>query len=385
MKTGVIISGIVHAVVLLVLLIGPFAFVPEPTDILPVTEVSLLSSAQFDAVTSTEPQPPMTDMSPITAPSSETNDTATPHTDAAPTETAKDVTAPPSAQDANPDLSALARVAQPSVPVAAPQPFVPAPAQDSPVAGIGTAGNAPGAVLSAPHIPRAAPRIDTVAAPPVPDAARTSDRTVAATAPDPAATDAARPEVPAQAVPESVTQIQPEAQPNVAPSAAPPRASVPVRRPANAAANAEAIAAKVRAREEAAIQDLLQQAVGDTPAPAAPATAPAAQPAVSLSGAQKRGIGAAIAKNWNKSIVLGKENYEQLVVRIAVNVGADGTILGGVEPVEPKNPTGDFAVAYEAARRAVLRAGKIPLPAGDFPDGVRLILRFDPMLGIGLN
>ncbi len=372
MRTGIIISGAAHLLFLLFLLIGPFAFRPEPVEIVPVTEVSLMSNAEFEAQISSVPDVPVTAMAPMAMPTAEANDATAPEADTPPEQTVQDVTEAPSERDSDPDLSALERLAQPEVSVFAPQPV-------SPVVGTGTTGNSPTASLNAPPTPRAAPRIGSIAAPPPPDEARSSDRVVEATAPGDTAPTPVEEQV-AEAPPESVTQIEPDARPDAPPSAAPPRASVPVRRPTNAAANAEEIARKIREEEEAAIQAALEAVT------AAPVEAPAApQAAPNLTGAQKRGIGAVIADKWNKTIVLGKENYERLVVRIAVDVGPDGTIIGDVEPIDPASPTGDFAVAYETARRAVLGAGKIPLPEGQFPDGVRLILRFDPLQGIGLN
>ncbi len=383
MKTGIIISGTLHLLFLLFLIFDPLAFRPDPAEVQPVTEVTLLTPAQFDAAMSSVPDVPQTDMAAMQMPQTETNDTSAPTQDAAPSETAMDVTEAPSARDSDPDLSALQRLAQPEVAVLTPQAFVPdAAPQMSPVVGNGDAGNAPSATLTAPPTPRAAPRISSIAAPALPDSARTSDRVQQAVTPD-ASAETTAPETEATAPPESVTQITPEAQPDVAPSAAPPRASVPPRRRASSVANAEEIARQIRDQEEAEIRALLEAAAAEG-TPETPPAAPA-QASAQLTGAQARSIGAAISANWNKSIVLGKENYEDLVVKISVSVGSDGKILGGVEPVQPPNPTGDFAVAYEAARRAVLKAGTIPLPPGQYPDGVTLILKFDPVEGIGLN
>lgn len=383
MKTGVIISGSLHLLFLLFLIFDPFAFRPDPSEAVAVTEVTLLSTAEFDAALSSVPDVPVMDMAVMQMPQAEENDASAPTPDTAPDETEMDVTEAPSARDSDPDLSALERLARPEMAVVIPQPFVPdAAPQIAPVVGNGTAGSAPNASLSAPPTPRAAPRIADTAAPALPDVSRTSDRVVEAATPD-AAAETVQQEADAQAPPEAVSEIVPEAQPDVAPSAAPPRAAVPPRRTSRSVANAEEIARQLRDEEEAEIRALLETAASAEAVETPPAATQ--QATAQLSGAQARSIGVAIAENWNKSIVLGKENYETLVVKVSVSVGFDGTIMGGVKPVEPANPTGDFAVAYEAARRAVLRAGTIPLPPGQYPEGVTLILRFDPVLGIGLN
>ena len=108
---------------------------------------------------------------------------------------------------------------------------------------------------------------------------------------------------------------------------------------------------------------------------------------VALTGGQRQGIIEAVSANWNKSIVVGKEDYEQLVIVLEVSVAPNGLIVpGSVKPVDPANPTGDFVVAYDAARRSVLRAEVIPLPAGQYPEGVRLELTFNPAFEVaGFN
>ena len=106
-----------------------------------------------------------------------------------------------------------------------------------------------------------------------------------------------------------------------------------------------------------------------------------------LSGGQLQGIIEAVSRNWNKSIVVGLENYENVTVVLEVAVASSGMIIAdSIKPVTPVNPTGDFLIAYDAARRSVLRAEVIPLPYGYYPNGVRLVLTFDPALNeVGLN
>lgn len=378
MKTGVVISGILHGIMLVLILFKLPWGTPE-RDALVVTDVTTISAAEFDAVTSSAPVAPAMDLASMTQPTTDENDAATPDQTTAPEATEIDITEDPSERDADPDLTALERLAQPEVAVVAPTPTAPdITPQISPQISTGTSGSDVAPTFTAPPVPRSAPRIADAASPALPDDARTSDRTTEATTPDESATDPVEEQV-AEAQPEAVTEIVPEAQPDAPPSAAPPRASVPPRRSANAAAHAAEMERALREQENDDIAAALAALEADTP------DTPTPQAAAPLSGAQRRGIGEAVSRNWNKSIVLGKENYERLVVKISVSVGPDGEILGGVEPVDPANPTGDFMVAYEAARRAVLRAESIPLPAGQYPDGVRLILRFDPVLGIGLN
>jgi len=96
---------------------------------------------------------------------------------------------------------------------------------------------------------------------------------------------------------------------------------------------------------------------------------------------EQQAVGAVIGRTWNKVNIVGKENYEQLVVVVRVKLQANGKVMGDVQPVEPQKPTGDFRVAFEAARRAVLRAQPLPLPQDKFNDGDYLEIRFDPGSG----
>lgn len=373
MKTGILISGILHGIMLLLILFRLPWNGPEPDETL-VMEVTTISAAEFEAVVSNTPAPPVMDIAAMAAPSADVNDAAMPDNTTAPQETTMDVTEDPADRDSDPDLTAVERLAQPEVAIIAAQPDAPdALPELLPNVSNGESGSSALPSFNAPPTPRAAPRIDSIAAPALPDDARVSDRVVEATTPDDTATDVVD-EQQAEALPESVTEILPEAQPDVRPSAAPPRASLPPRRAAVAAVNDE-IERLAQEADEEAVREALAALEGEISAPQA---AP-------LTGAEQRSIGETVARNWNKSIVLGKENYERLVVKISVSVGPDGVILGDVQAIEPANPTGDFVVAFDAARRAVLRAGVIPLPLGQYPEGVRLILRFDPVLGIGLN
>ncbi|OUS07594.1 hypothetical protein A9Q96_06725 [Rhodobacterales bacterium 52_120_T64] len=382
MKTGLIISALVHGIFLLLIIIDPMWKSPSRSDEIIINEVTLISTAEFDASLSDSPIIADASIGAMTQPVIEVDDALRPEDAQAPEVTEIDVTETPSERDIDPDLSAVERLTQPEVAVDTAQPVSPSILpQVSPAISSGQFGNAPSPLfLEAPQ-PRAAPRIDSFSAPALPDDARVSDRTTEATSPDESASETVE-ESTAEAQPESVTEIVPEAQPDAPPSAAPPRASRPPRRSANVARAAAAIDQAVREAEEAAIRELLDAAVAESTAQAVeePTT-------VALTGGQRQGIIEAVSRNWNKSIVIGKENFEQLVIVLEVSVAPNGMIVpGSVKPLEPSNPQGDHEVAYEAARRSVLRAEVIPLPAGQYPEGVRLELTFDPALDIaGFN
>jgi hypothetical protein len=394
MKTGAIISALAHGIMLMLIFLEPrWNTTPRSEEII-INEVTLISTAAFDASLSNSPVVLDLNISAMLQPLAETNDAAHPEYARPPEATEIDITETPSERDVDPDLSAVERLAQPEVAVVTIQPNAPSILpQVSPVFGVGTMGNAPSPTfLSAPQ-PRAAPRIASFSAPALPDNVRESDRTTEAATPDETASETVE-ETTAEALPEAATEIAPEAQPDVPSPNAPPSAGRPARRNTvnveevaeaieQAASDLEAAAIDnaVREAEEAAIRELLDSAVEDAEAQAVE------QPPVQLTGGQRQGIIESVSRNWNKSIVIGKENFEQLVIVLEVSVAPNGMIVpGSVKPVEPANPSGDFEVAYDAARRSVLRAEVIPLPAGQYPEGVRLELTFDPALDVaGFN
>ena len=382
MKTGVIISVLVHGIFLLLISVEPmWNSAPRSAEII-INEVTLISASEFDASQSDSPIIPDAIIASMTQPVVEVDDAARPDETRAPSATEMDITEAPSVRDTDPDLTAVERLAQPEVTIVTAQPFAPSILpQVSPAISMGQMGNSPSPTFLAAPQPRSAPRIANFSAPALPDDSRVSDRTTEAATPDETATETAE-ETTAEALPESVTEIVPEAQPDVPPSAAPPRASRPPRRSSNVERTAAAVDQAVREAEEAAIRELLDSAVAEAAVQAVeePTT-------VALTGGQRQGIIEAVSRNWNKSIVIGKENFEQLVIVLEVSVAPNGMIIpGSVNPLEPANPQGDFEVAYEAARRSVLRAEVIPLPADQYPEGVRLELTFDPALNVaGFN
>jgi len=130
----------------------------------------------------------------------------------------------------------------------------------------------------------------------------------------------------------------------------------------------------------------------DTLALAAPQAAPmswfemlfgADAPEATLTREERGVAGDAISKNWNRAELTKIEDFEPYSVRIMVDIGTDGRVET-VSPHTPSTPLGAYAIAYQAALRAVMTTdenGGIPLPMSKFPVGVTLVLRFDPSSG----
>ncbi len=359
-----------------------------------VTTVTLVRADQVALQASSAPAIPQLDVVDPQAPDTSFQAPDIPDVETAPTEAVVDDTEAPDAADANPDLSALTDLSRPEVVnvdpiiVQAPQfdqnaPAVFQPAQD------GNELNAPTAMI-APPPPRNAPRIDMTAAARPPEDATPAPQDQAAATQDGNLENVDESQD-ATAQPESTTEITPDGQDNVEISAYAPQSAVrPPIRPrgigdaqlAAQQAARERQAELDRQKEDDAILDALLAEQAEQAAAAA-----AQQPVVTeLTGIEKAAIGDVVSGFWNKGLITGQPEYEQYVVRVAVNVDRFGAIEGEVRPVEPADPTGVFRIAFDAARRAILQAGTIPLPSGVYPDGVELILRFDPASGeVGLR
>lgn len=382
MQSGTIISGGAHAALIGLAFLSGLDFWPTEAVELKVTEVTLVRAEIFDTQTSSAPAMPVTDLSDLELPDTDFTVPVAPLADNAPTETEMDQTAEPDAADANPDLTALLDIVRPDVSnvldaVIAPSfedsaPAIFQPAQD------GNELNAPPTSLSAPP-PRNAPRIDTSAAERPPEDALPSTETTTAVDEGPAEVFEDQ-QQDATAAPESTTEITPEGQEDVAISAfAPVTAARPPRRPTNFRIPAEEPDRSTEDAILAAIEQADREAVA----------AAANQPVQAEMTGQERGlISDVVSQKWNKGGLEGHEGFEQYIVVIAVEVNAGGAVES-ITLLEPSSATGVFEIAFRLARSAVKQAesaGGIPLPEGKFPNGVRLVLRFDPGSGeIGLN
>jgi len=381
MQTGTLISGAMHGALLVATMLGGLDWwqesLPEPR----ITKVTLVRAAELDVQSSAAPQAPMAAIDQIAQPEISAESAVAPSLESAVNQTEIDIADSPDAADASPDVTGLLLPDDPEVIVVAPTvDNIEAPAEDAPEffqpALEGNELNAP-VSMSAPPPPRNAPRIDTTAAAKPPEDAQANAQAAPEVTDEPGAQTEAAPQE-ASAPEEATTEITPEGQREVEISAfAPQNAARPPRRPRRLSVPAPAAAQQdISDAVSAALQEA-QEATQSTP------------PVVAdLSGPERAVIGDVVSQKWNKSNITGQEGFERFVVRIAVEVSPAGRVES-VSPLEPANPSGIFEIAYRAARSAVLqadRAGGIPLPEGKFPDGVRLVLRFDPASGeIGFN
>lgn len=354
MNTGQIISGLSHVGLIgWVMLAGVFRSEPPAVE---VTEVSVISSAAFEALIAAEPQPvPTVDVA-LPTPAPETPSPETPSIDQAPQAVQPEVTPAPEAE-ALPDTPAPL----PPRPEA-PEPLdqatlVPAPIEE------------PVATAPAPAIrPRARP-VERIAPQPVaqpspesrPDIVSEPDVLPDETeAPVAEENDGASP-------PEAATATAAEPAPN-APLTSSPR---PPSRPQRTAAapEADSIADDV----SAAVADAVSEALAAVQPPAAPAGPP-------LSAGERDALRLAIAQCWN----VGSLSSEALetTVTVAMAMNRNGTpVTNSIRMAGFSGGTEAGArQAFEAARRAIIRCGSrgFDLPDEKFEQWKDVEITFNP-------
>ncbi|WP_299836938.1 hypothetical protein [uncultured Jannaschia sp.] len=391
-RTAVALSATAHGGVLLWALVAGL-FPPAPNeDSVSVAAVSVVSSAEFDALVSDAP-----DLAEVPAPAApvEPEADATPPPAAPAEETAPPVAPPPdalasAAQDVVPDTS---RLAAPEAEVASETP--PAPASPA---------DAPDAAISDTPAPREADIVTAVPTPAPPPLTETAPVAEAPATPAPAEPETPPEEAPTPAAPEATAPVI--VTEDMTPARAPERSPRPNRKPAPPvpvvaetapsepepapepeAAPApppepepEVAAAEPEPVEPAAdpLADAIAGALAEAAEPSAPApSAPSGPP---LTQGERDGLRVAVSRCWN----LGSLSTEAMgtTVTIFMSMTRDGLpqtdslrltgFSGGSEAAAQQ--------AYEAGRRAILQCGRagFDLPAEKYEQWREIEMTFNP-------
>ena len=352
-SAGTYISGIGH-VVLIGWLISGWGFSSEPLPF-EVAEVSVVSSEEFAAmVAATTPQP---DVANPTAP-------AQPQIEDAPVPIEPE-TAPQVVPTPEPAVQPDAEIPPPE----APEP----PAPPSDVADVAPEPPAPPAVEAAPDViesprpqPRPAPRVAPVAvAPPAPDADVADIERDAVVPDDSAVAEMVEPAQTPTAPEEAATEIVIE---DATPSGAVTTSARPKTRPNRPAPATPS--ETTSASDDAAIAAAVAAATAAT-APDLPAGPP-------LTGSETEGFRVAVNRCWN---VDPGSQAARVTVTVAFGLDKAGRVQGDVRQVAVDGGTsGSQSIAFEAARRAILRCGAsgYDLPADKYDQWREVEITFDP-------
>lgn len=384
METGPKISIALHGVILGLVTFGGPLFSTDDTQAIQISEVSIITSSEFAAMTSSaptpdavvDPQPIAPPVEPIENDAPETPQVEAPQTPEAPepVETQTAETLPDVQSDPDPlpepevEAPEVAETAQGATGGSVVVPDAQVSTEDSP----GRVEETELALLK--PKPRPAPRVDnTPSDKPEPDA-ETSKETQEATAPTEEATEQA--EVKEETAPaESTTQITPDADPD---SAAPIKSARPKGRPSDL--NQRAIAAREAKEKQAAAAAEEERKAAEAKA-IADALKAVQQTSTNegppLTGSEKGALVLAVQQCWN--VPVGVQDAGNLVVVLSVDLTPDGKLAGNPQLIDPSgSPQGLIKQAYEAGRRALIRCAPYNLPQEKYEQWKQLEVVFNP-------
>ena len=380
-RIGLIVSGGGHLAAILWLLLGGIFFSHDLPPPVATAEVTLMSEAEFSAMTAAAPKAPVESPPAPSVPEPPKADPAPP----APVEETPPEAPAPETPQAQPEPDAAPEapeVTPPATVVEDVPPTPPAPPLEEPVV-------TPAPVTDAKPKPKPADIVapDPVDAPePQPD---TAPEAVAETTPDPAAEP--KPEEPeTPAAPQETGEVlktegnkDDERVASAAPSASPRPASKPAKKPAPAEPKPAAPAATETKPDEAptdAVADALAEALSgeqsDEPAPGT-GTAPSGPP---LTGGEKDALVIAVKACWNVGAL--SSDALRTVVTVGVSMDQSGMpVQGSIRMIGFEG--GDDAAArqaFEAGRRAIIRCAKTgyPLPPEKYAQWQEVEIVFNP-------
>ncbi len=420
MNKGVIISGIGHVGLILWAMLGGWLFAAQEIPEIKVVDVAMISTAEFDAMTSAAPAVPDVAPAPVEPPAATPDAAVEVPAEPDTTPAAEAPTAEPApAVEPAPTTDAAPEAPMPPDPVpveAQPQPDPVPPDPVAPPADLPQPVQAPR--TSTRPKARPATKIAEAQPEPVTDTTRTADKPV------PEVTETPTPEPPTPEVPEPPAKPEvttPEVQPETADVAtqAPKTSKRPQSRPkavkpdAAAETSTDDQAARDKAAAEKAAQKAADQAAADKAAAEKAAKKAADQAAADQADAEKAAIAAALAaaagsgtdtgdsgpkgppmtnseigdlhraieSKWNIGAL--STEASEVVIKVAVVLSRDQkpvsiTLLSG-------EGGSDVAIkrAFDAARSAIYRAASsgFNLPPEKFDDWKDLEMTFDPSSG----
>ena len=383
MQSGTIFSGIGHAGVILWVLVGEWLFAPDPVEEVIVTQVSMMTSAEFDALQAAATASPAEDPAPVRPePRPEPVVEPEPQPEPEPEPEPEPLPEPEPEPLPEPELEPE------PLPEPEPAPEVAVAEEEQPLPSVSTEENA---------LPEAA---EIVAPQPVEveTEAETSDTPTPAVSEDPAAEEVIEDQPTEETVPEDTGDVlqteanqdqteatgmtasirprsrperpepEPEPETEVASAEVPEETSAePAEQPVDDPSAEDPLAALLEEATETPVED---------PAPAGGQDLPQGPP---LTGGEISDIKSAIDRKWN----LGSVSTEVMstTIMILVTFSPEGAPIS-IDLLESDGPSEAATnTAFSTARRAVLRAhqeGGIPLPPDKYDTWREIEMVFDP-------
>jgi hypothetical protein len=387
MDTGQIISGVGHAGLILWVLVGGFFHTPDDAPAVSVTSVSLVSSAEFDAMLSAAPNPPVDQPEQAQPEEAQSDPVSSPRPAAKPNRPEPPTPEPAPETDPNPDASEIAALAQPEV-IEAPEPIAPVAEIEQP--------------LLVPQTeeakPQDAPRVAPVPAEtPEPDA-EIAETPTPAVSPDTVGEQVDQEERPEAAPEAATTQIITEAvettdEPSLAPtsSARPRQKPQPPVRTAEPVQQDEPVAEEVTqaeeeqvgavdAAEETAVDDAVAAALAEAATETSGASGTDGPSGPPMTDGEKDALRVAVQQCWN----VGSLSSDALRTTVTVGVSVAQTGIPDAASIRMIAFEGGTEAAarqaYEAARRAIIICGKngFKLPPDKYDQWRDIEMIFNP-------
>jgi hypothetical protein len=321
-ETGTKISGFIHLGAIGLAVFGGVLFRAPVSEAIQISEVSIITSEDFAVLQSTAP-----DTSPDVA-------------------KAPEIKVPEPVQEVAPAVELPAEPAE--------------PVPDEQLA------------MIAPE-PTPALRIDTQSAQKPDINAKEADATQKEAVPDEVATETAEP-VQEQAPKEAATEIVTEAE---KPSEyAPSFSNVPRSRPRDMAERVARVNAPNPVEQPTVdnIEDEIAKAMAEADAAQNKPAVPKGPP---LTGGEREGLVLAVERFWN--VPIGIQNAADMIVVIAIELSPNGKLIGEPKLVDPKDLSAQgMRQAFEAGRRALIRAQPYDLPPEKYEQWRQIEVVFNP-------
>lgn len=393
MRTGIIISGLAHLGLILWMLFGGMFLRPHDAAPLQVSQVSIISPDEFQALTaggSTAPQAPQTSVqAPKPAPKPDLAPKETPKPEARPKEAAPKAPETAPKPDDAPKVAGIQPLPQAKVSDNAPAPPSP-PKEDQPAILVPKRSDKE-KVIPVPRVaPMPAPKpeegakiskeVQKSAAPEASKTAEVKRKAKEAKAPKAAATEIATEANKADenAAPPLApkTSPRPEGRPQRVAKAEPPKKPAPPKKP-------ETKTPETKKPDQKKPDDSVDAAVAAALASAQSSVQSQAKSAPQMGNgmtpSEIDGLRRQIRQCWN--VDLGSE-AANVTVTVAFSLNQDGTVVS--DSLRQVSATGgsDSAVqaAYDAARRAIYRCGAdgYKLPPGKYDEWRNVEIEFNP-------
>ena len=88
-----------------------------------------------------------------------------------------------------------------------------------------------------------------------------------------------------------------------------------------------------------------------------------------------------LAESWEQEVTASNSNFMKSVVKVEFSVNSDGFIVSKIRALKPRQPKGNYLLAFNLAGKAIMRANPLPIIPNKYPNGITFEILFDPEKG----